>query len=218
MLDTLVLPPAMPLMILTLAGLLAGWVVSRLSAALPRKPERSRGYRRWILPIVCALIGAAAALWAPSWLLAMFTAILGWQLVLIGLIDAENLWLPDSLTMPLAVTGVLANILLPPPDGQGWMASLLSAAIAFGALWLLAKLYEKLRGHRGLGAGDPILLGAGCAWVGLGLAIHVLMIASLVTLAVVILARLGRSPVSLKTRLPFGTFMAIGFAVCWVAF
>jgi ribose/xylose/arabinose/galactoside ABC-type transport system permease subunit len=44
--------------------------------------------------------------------MAIATAVLGWQLLLIALVDGEHFWLPDALTWPLAGSGVLAAGLL----------------------------------------------------------------------------------------------------------
>ncbi len=198
------------------AGAAAGWISFRLPGKVP--PARPRRYV-W-LPLLGALIGFFSAWWC-QWRLfddgtAIFTALLGWQLMLIALIDAENFWLPDVVTVPLALTGLLANVILPQPPAIGWMLSVLSALAAFGGLWLLAGLYQLLRKRRGMGTGDPILLGAGAAWVGLADVPAVLLWASLSALLVLAVQRVRQREVRMDSRLPFGTFLALGIFVCWL--
>src|SRR5690606_16192371 len=71
-----------------------------------------------LIECAAAAIGVWAALWGheAGWLFVGATAALGWQLLLIALIDAENFWLPDELTPPLIATGLIAAALLV----RGW--------------------------------------------------------------------------------------------------
>lgn len=206
---------------LGLIGLITGWLAALVSHRLPPLTLGPRPLRYRVMPVAGAIIGIVSALWsqwqglAPPWS-ALFTALLGWQLLLIAVVDAENFWLPDILTVPLGLTGIIAAIVLPYPLGQGWMMAVLSALFGFSALWLLAFLYRKLRGRSGLGGGDPILFGMGAAWVGaLDLAI-VLLVASLSGLFVVLGLKLAGRNLDMHSKIPFGTYLAIGFAVAWL--
>lgn len=206
---------------LTLSGLVAGWLAAFASHRLPPLELDSNPRRYLVMPVAGAFIGMASAVWAqwqglPSPWAAVFTALLGWQLLMIAVVDAENFWLPDILTVPLGVTGIIAAIVMPYPLGQGWVTALLSGLFGFTTLWLLAFLYRKLRGRSGLGGGDPILFGMGATWVGaLDLSI-VLLIASLSGLAVVIGLKLAGRNLDMHSKMPFGTYLAIGFAVAWL--
>lgn len=206
---------------LGLLGLPAGWAAAFISHHLPELKLGPRPRRYLVMPVAGALIGCLASVWAQwqglaaPWT-AAFTALLGWQLLLLAVVDAENFWLPDILTVPLGLTGLIAAIVLPYPLGQGWGMALLSALFGFGALWLLAFAYEKLRGRSGLGGGDPILFGMGAAWVGaLDLAV-VLLVASVSGLAVVLALKLSGRDLAMHSKIPFGTYLAIGFAVAWL--
>lgn len=206
--------------VLIVLALLAGWGAARISFRLPDNPESQKAHRYWVLPLAYALIAAAAVYWSHHHqygvAAAAFTALLGWQLVLLALVDAENFWLPDVLTIPLALTGLAANILLAPPLGQGWVVSLVSAAIAFGGLWAMALLYKLVRKRKGMGAGDPILLAAGCAWLGLSDVLSVLLWASFSALLVIVYMRLRKHEVGFTSRIPFGTFLSLGIWMCWL--
>ncbi len=206
---------------LTLSGLPAGWLAAYVSHHLPPLALGLRPRRYLFMPVAGAFIGMASAVWAqwqglPSPWAAVFTALLGWQLLLLAVVDAENFWLPDILTVPLGISGIIAAIVLPYPLGQGWMMALLSALFGFSALWLLAFLYRKLRGRSGLGGGDPILFGMGAAWVGAMDLSIVLLVASLSGLAVVIGLKLAGRNLDMHSKIPFGTYLTIGFAVAWL--
>lgn len=166
-----------------------------------------------LMESACAAIGAWAALSQPSAVAAVLTALLGWQLLLIAVVDAEHFWLPDSLTLPLLATGLVAAAM---PDRLSLVDAVAGAAAGFGGLWLLARVYRRVRGREGLGGGDPVLLAAGGAWVGwIGLP-SVLLWAALSGLSLTAARLLTGRAVSAADRLPFGVFLAIGLWLTWL--
>lgn len=160
-----------------------------------------------------AAIGLCAALTQPSVPAALLTALLGWQLLLIAVVDGEHFWLPDRLTLPLLGSGLLAAAVL---DRLSILDSLMGAAIGFGALWLLGRVYRLVRDRDGLGGGDPFLLAAGGAWTGwIGLP-GILLWGALAGLSVVAARLLTGGRVSAADRLPFGVFLALGIWLIWL--
>ena len=171
---------------------------------------------RYIL-IECgaAAIGVWAALWGHDggWIMVAVTAALGWQLLLIALIDAENFWLPDELTLPLIATGLIAGAVLV----KGWpIPQLIGAVAGFGILWLLAEAYRRVRGREGLGGGDPILFAGAGAWVGWAGLPTVLLWACAAGFSIVLTLLITRRTVEMTQKLPFGTFLAIGIWLTWL--
>ena len=161
----------------------------------------------------CALIGVTAAVTQPSIVAALVTALLGWQLLLIAVVDGEHFWLPDQLTLPLLGTGLLAALAL---DRLAVADSLTGAAVGFAGLWLVGRAYRRVRGREGLGGGDPFLLAAGGAWTGwIGLP-SVLIWAAMAGLSVVAARLLTGGRVSGADRLPFGVFLALGVWLTWL--
>ncbi|MBW8304215.1 MAG: prepilin peptidase [Brevundimonas sp.] len=161
----------------------------------------------------CGVIGIFSALAQPSPAAAVLTALLGWQLLLIAVVDGEHFWLPDQLTVPLLGTGLLAALTL---DRLSVADSLAGAAVGFGGLWLVARVYRKVRGRDGLGGGDPFLLAAGGAWTGwIGLP-GVLIWAAAAGLSVVAARALTSGRISGSDRLPFGVFLALGVWLTWL--
>ena len=171
------------------------------------------GWRHPVVELAGAGVGAWAALTAATLPELVLTALLGWQLLLIALVDADELWLPDRLTLPLLGAGFIAAAWLP---DRTLLDALLGAVGGFATLWAIAGFYRRLRGKDGLGGGDPILFGAAGAWVGwIGLP-SVLLWASAAGLSWVVARRLAQRPLKPDEPLPFGPFIAIGGWLTWV--
>ncbi|HZF43923.1 MAG TPA: prepilin peptidase [Sphingomonadaceae bacterium] len=162
--------------------------------------------------LACALVGATAFAAAPP-TVAVAGAAFGWVLIALALLDATAFWLPDRLTLPLGIAGVLAagaGLGVPLRD------SLIGAAAGFGVLALIAVIYRLLRGRVGLGGGDPKLLGAIGAWLGWTMLPAVLLLASATGLLLVALRHVRGRPVSRSDALPLGTLMALAAWPLWL--
>lgn len=165
-----------------------------------------------LMELGCAGIGLWAALGQSTVLAAVVTALLGWQLLLLAVIDGENFWLPDVLTWPLALSGLVANSLIAP---DRIVASCLGIAFGYASLALLRSIYRKIRGRQGLGGGDPFMFAAGGAWVGwMGLP-TVLLWAAAAGLSVAFAIKVGGRNVTGATAFPFGVFLATGVWLTW---
>lgn len=155
-----------------------------------------------------AAIGAGSGMLLPG-PLAVTGALLGWSMLLLALLDVQAFWLPRVGGWALAVLGVAAGV----RDGV-WAEAALGAAAGWATLALLAGAYRRWRGRDGLGEGDPPLLAAGGAWVGLGgLPLLVLVAAS--TGIVHALLTSGRSRHTVE--IPFGAHLALATWLVWLA-
>ncbi len=198
---------------LGLAGLVAGALIARVRLAPGDSVDvPPRAARLPMLALGGAVLGVWSGLGQPSTAAAILTALFGWQLLLIALVDAEHFWLPDRLTFPLAATGLIAAALL---EEHRLVDAVIGATAGFAALWALAVAYRRLRGREGLGGGDPFLLGAIGAWVGWEGLPAVLLWAGLAGLSVVAGRAAGGRPLSAADRLPFGVLLAIGGWLTW---
>jgi leader peptidase (prepilin peptidase)/N-methyltransferase len=161
-----------------------------------------------------ATVGIGAALFARDGAMLGIGLVLGWQLLLLGLLDLRHFWLPDRLVALLAVSGLVPAALAATSDLSLLAGPLLGAALGFGILWLTAKFYRGWRGREGLGAGDPKLLGAIGLWLGPLGVVETLLGASLIGLGAVAGLALARRSPAADTALPLGTLLALaGFAV-----
>lgn len=170
-----------------------------------------------LIELGAAAVGVWAALWAAwagaSIFLMATTALLGWQLLLIALVDGEHFWLPDRLTLPLIGTGLAVAV------AQGWavaLANLIGAVVGFAGLWLVGRLYQVMRKRPGLGGGDPILFAGAGAWVGWTGLPSVVLWACAAALGLVFGLLMARRSIQATTKLPFGVFLAVGVWLTWL--
>lgn len=183
-------------------------LVPIVSALLLRHRARCCGAR--IAPIhgrveiASAIVGlaAGAAMPGPSGLI---VAGFGWLLVLVVALDVTELWIPDPLVGMLAAGGLLAALAFPPSLSD----RVIGGAAGFGALWLIAVGYRRIRGREGLGGADPKLLGAIGLWLGWRLLPPVLLIAAMVGLGIVAWRMATGRAVAADDAVPFGAYMAI---------
>jgi len=164
------------------------------------------------IELAAALLGAVAMVAHPDWL-GLISAAFGWWLLLIAILDLEHQWLPDRLTLPLIPLGLAAAWA---GFGLPLAGRALGAVIGWGALWLIAALYRRLRAREGMGGGDPKLLGAIGAWIGALLLPFILIGAGLLGLVAVLAMRLRGETVAATTRLPLGTLMAVSAWPVWL--
>jgi leader peptidase (prepilin peptidase) / N-methyltransferase len=146
-----------------------------------------------------------ARLWADCFL--------GWILLTLSWIDWRWMRLPDGLTLPLLLAGLLVTLLSDPT-----MAGDHAAGAAAGYLGLrgVAWCYRALRAREGIGAGDAKLLAAAGAWLGLTyLPLLVLLAAMLGIATAAALALTGRR-MRAETALPFGPCLAAAFWLLWL--
>jgi leader peptidase (prepilin peptidase)/N-methyltransferase len=160
-----------------------------------------------------AAIGLIAALAFP-WPMAAASAVFGWWLLILAALDVEHHWLPDALTLPLVPAGLaVAWFEIGPP-----LLDRAAGALAGGlTLWLIALAYRALRGGEGLGGGDPKLLAAIGAWIGLFSLPFVLLGAGLLGLASIGAMAMRGVKVDAATRLPLGALLAVAAWAVWLA-
>lgn len=213
----------MQIAVLTLSAALA-WPIAVLAWSLPRRAFAPEALGRApALPRLLSLaLPPAAALWAiaalPPVELLPPLVLLGWFLAALAVIDARAFILPDLLTLPLILLGVLQAALLAyggPADRlmeAGFSA--LAAAIGFVFLAGLARLFRALRGIEGLGLGDAKLLAAAGAWLGVAALPSVILLAALGALCgTAVQRRLGGVAIDARTPIPFGPYLA---AATWI--
>ena len=146
----------------------------------------------------------------PGW--AWVACALGWTLLTLAWIDWTDFLLPDVLTLPLLLGGLVLTRIW---DPDSLTDHCLAAALAYLSFRGIAVVYRLLRGRDGLGGGDAKLFAAAGAWCGLGaLPLVVLGSAVIGLLAALGLALAGRNMTS-TTRIPFGPCIALAFWLVW---
>ncbi len=191
-------------------------LVPLVSALLLRGRCRSCGAQidplHWRIEACGLAIGIAAGLVAPGQA-ALWGAVFGWLLLALAALDLVAFWLPDRLTLLLALGGAAGGVAGLAPDG---LDRLIGGVAGFALLWAIAAGYRRIRGHDGMGGGDPKLFGAIGLWLGWQMLPAVLLIASMVGLGAVLTMRVGGKPVTGQTAMPFGALLAIAAYPAWL--
>lgn len=165
-----------------------------------------------LIELAAGGVGVWAALAGATPLESILTALLGWQLLLIAVIDFEHAWLPDRLTLPLLATGVIAATVL---DRLPLVDAGIGAVAGLATLSVIGVVYRRWPGGDGLGD-SPLLFAAGGAWVGwAGLPI-VLLIASLSGVSLFLARRMRRDREDPLRLTPYGAFLATGVWLTWI--
>jgi len=126
------------------------------------------------------------------------------SLVALFAIDLEHHLLPDVITLPGIVIGIVVSLFLPP----GLQDALIGTLVGGGVLWLIGEAYFRYSGEEGLGGGDVKMLGMIGAFLGWKLVILTMMLSS-VAGSVIGVALIAWHRGGLKRALPFGTFLAL---------
>jgi leader peptidase (prepilin peptidase)/N-methyltransferase len=166
-----------------------------------------------IVEALTALMFAAAwASYGPG-VLSVSRLIFGCALIVLFAIDFEHYILPNVITLPGIVVGFLFSLVSAEP---GWLSSLIGIVAGGGFLWLMIEVWFRIRKVEGMGFGDVKMMAMIGAFLGWQLAFVTLVMASMAgsVLGVVLIAS-GRG--ELSTKLPFGTFLALGAALAATA-
>jgi leader peptidase (prepilin peptidase)/N-methyltransferase len=134
-------------------------------------------------------------------------------LVTITFIDLDHQIIPDVISLPGVVAGLLFSLITP---SLTFFSSLLGAVLGAGVLLAVALGYKALTGREGMGGGDIKLLAMIGAFLGWRSVPFTLFAASCVgsVIGVIVMARRHADS---QLALPFGPFLAFG-AMCYLFF
>lgn len=206
----------------------------------------------WRYPLVELAVGVLWAIpawkfmpeflssWMPATILGWdFVAVIGmftfcWLLVGLAVLDAENLWLPDRITLPGIALGFLfatakatLDALSPLHDtvnrseviryevGKAALSSFEGILLAAALILLIRWTYWLIRRREGIGLGDAKLMAMLGAWLGLSgallsFAIGILLGAVFALVILAVPASRRESETWHLSKLPLGTFLCIG--------
>jgi leader peptidase (prepilin peptidase)/N-methyltransferase len=209
---------ALPLSAAVAVG--GGW----LAAAVARRLAPLQAHRLQAAPAIglALLLAASAWLAPPAGFPRPLGLILGWGLLTLSLVDMADLRLPDVLTLPLALIGLLAAAAGLSGGAVGFaptvaLARLTGAIVGWAAFAGLARAYQWRRGKAGLGLGDAKLAACAGAWLGWrALPIWVLAACAL-AFAWIAVRALRRRPAALGEPFAFGPMLALALWLCWLA-
>jgi leader peptidase (prepilin peptidase)/N-methyltransferase len=158
-------------------------------------------------PLVETLMGILFGLcfwkFGFSWFL-LESWLLVFGLVTISFIDLDHFLIPDVISLPGILIGLLGATLNPERE---FLPSLYGVLIGGGFLWAIAWVYFLVRKQEGLGGGDIKLI----AWIGAVLgwsSIPFVILVSSIVGSVVGLALAIKTKDGMKTVIPYGPFLA----------
>jgi leader peptidase (prepilin peptidase)/N-methyltransferase len=145
-------------------------------------------------------------LWVFGWSVLMAVRVVfATALVALFAIDLEHHLLPDRITLPGIVVGLIVSLVVPP----GIVDSILGTLLGGGVLWAIGEAYYRYAGQQGMGGGDVKMLAMVGAFLGWKLVLVTLVLSSVAgSLIGVLVIALKRG--DMKHALPYGTFLALG--------
>ena len=129
------------------------------------------------------------------------------SLVTISFIDLQHKIIPDIISLPGILLGVIVSIF--PFSPVSWLDSLIGAIGGGGFLFLVAVIFERITGKEGMGGGDVKLLamiGAWMGWRSLALSIFFASLSGIIIGG----GALFLSGRGYRVRIPFGPFLSLG--------
>jgi leader peptidase (prepilin peptidase)/N-methyltransferase len=147
-----------------------------------------------------------------------------WLLVCLAVLDAENLWLPDMLTLPGIGIGLVCTTLTeqfgptfggPHRPLHALIMAILAVLAAAALILLIRWVYKLVRHREGIGLGDAKLMALLAAWLGLpgallAFALGVILGALAAVVLLLIPSKQKQSEGWAAIKLPLGTFLCIG--------
>jgi leader peptidase (prepilin peptidase)/N-methyltransferase len=147
-----------------------------------------------------------------------------WLLVALAVLDAENFWLPNSLTIPGIGIGLVLSLANEqfgiqfgsrPPLLHGLLWGIINVIAATGLILLIRWVYWLIRHREGIGLGDAKLMALLAAWLGLPGALLAfgmgVVLGSVTAIVLLVIPSARRDSESwAMSKLPLGTFLCIG--------
>src|SRR4030043_982596 len=130
-------------------------------------------------------------------------------LIVITVIDLYHQIIPDVISLPGIVVGLIASLILPQIT---FLNSLFGVLLGGGSLFLVATCYEWLFKREGMGGGDVKLLAMIGAFLGWKAVILTILLSSLIgsITGIIIMVLKGKD---FKYAIPFGPFLSLGAVI-----
>ena len=183
--------------------------------ALGRRCRYCRAPLSAYYPLV-EIAAAIPVLWAASMMSGLplaASAVFGWMLLTLALIDGRTQRLPDALTFGLIATGLVAGYFL---DRNNMTGHVIGSVLGFAAFALVAYLYRLIRKRNGLGMGDAKLLAGLGAWLSWEALAGIILFAAIAGLVFVLGRALCQREGAIIERVPFGPFLALAGWIIWL--
>jgi leader peptidase (prepilin peptidase)/N-methyltransferase len=170
-------------------------------------------------PVVELMTGVLAAICAWhfgfGWE-ALMAIVLTLMLVPIAMIDADTMYIPDSIVLPMLWIGLGMSLFSPMAGADTLFIApqdaIIGAIAGYLSLWSVYHLFKLVTGKEGMGYGDFKLLAALGAWLGweplLTIILMSAIVGAIVGIALMLIKKHGR-----EIPIPYGPFLA---AAGWI--
>jgi len=128
------------------------------------------------------------------------------SLVVITFIDLDFQIIPNTISLPGIVIGLIASFYLSEISVQD---SLLGILIGGGLFYLIAYIFVTIRGIEGMGMGDVKLLAMLGAFFGLKGVMFIIFISSIIGTFAGMMVMIQTRSFTFKQKIPFGPFLSI---------
>ena len=135
------------------------------------------------------------------------------SLIIMTFIDIDHRIIPDVITLPGILIGLIASLALPT---VGFKNAIVGMLVGGGSLWLVAWVYYLLTRKDGMGGGDIKLLAMMGTIIGLKGVIFTIFVSSAVGTLVGVTLMIIKGK-DMKFAVPFGPFLSIG-AITYIFF
>lgn len=135
------------------------------------------------------------------------------SLIVMTFIDIDHRIIPDVITLPGILIGLIASFALPT---MGFKDAIIGMLVGGGSLWVVAWVYYLLTRKDGMGGGDIKLLAMMGTIIGLKGVIFTIFISSAVGTLVGVTLMIIKGK-NMKFAVPFGPFLSIG-AITYIFF
>ncbi|MGQ0736278.1 MAG: prepilin peptidase [Acidobacteriota bacterium] len=166
------------------------------------------GWRYPVVELVTAALAVAIVMTTPPGPLLASRLVFGAAMIVLFMIDLEHQLLPNVVTLPGILVGLVFSLFTPP----GLLDAAVGAATGAGVLYAIAAGYYLIRREEGMGMGDVKMLAMIGAFLGWRAVLMTLVLSSFAG-AIVGVGLLAFDRGGLRYALPFGTFLAV--AAVW---
>ncbi len=164
------------------------------------------GFRYPLVEVLAGALSLALFLRHGLSLIYLHTLVFSLSLVVISFIDLDHMIIPDVLSIPGIIIGILASFIVPYISP---LESLIGMIAGGGTFYLIASGHSLLTGKEGMGGGDIKLIAMIGAWMGwrpLPIVVLISALAGILIGGIFIIA----SGKGARARIPFGPFLALG--------
>jgi leader peptidase (prepilin peptidase) / N-methyltransferase len=167
-------------------------------------------FRYPLVELITGLLSAALFIRFGLALTTVFLFLFTAALIAIAFIDLQHKIIPDVISLPGILLGLVFSFF--PSAGISPLEALIGVVGGGGFLFLVGTAFEKVTGREGMGGGDVKLLAMIGAWMGWKALPFIILISAL-SGAVIGGVSLAVSGQGVRSRIPFGPFLALGALV-----